>query len=79
MLGDLVYYSSVPLGFRSINIVHLEMVNILLAVKVFAQAWYTRNVLVKCDNMAVVTVLRSGRARDPSLGRVATIFGILVH
>ena len=53
------------------SIVQLEMVNILLAVRLFQPHWAGRKVLVKCDNEAVVTVLRSGKTRDPYLGACA--------
>ena len=33
--GNLVYHLSIPSGFKNMDIVHLEMVNILLAVRVF--------------------------------------------
>ena len=54
-----------------VSIVHLEMVNILLAVRLFQVQWSGRKVLVRCDNDAVVSVLRSGRTRDPYLGACA--------
>ena len=53
------------------SIVHLEMINILLSIRLFQAQWAGRKVLIKCDNEAVVTVLRSGRARDPFLGACA--------
>ena len=53
------------------SIVHLDMVNILLAVRVFANHWTGKRVLVKCDNQAVVSTLTCGRARDPFLGACA--------
>ena len=53
------------------SIVQLEMVNILLAVKLFQAQWAGRKILVKCDNEAVVSVLRSGRTKDPYLGACA--------
>ena len=62
-----VYHLSIPKGFQQLTIVHLEMINILLAVKLFGNAWSRKRVLIKCDNNAVVNVLRSGRARDPFL------------
>ena len=46
----------------------LEMVNILLAVRLFQAQWAGRRVLITCDNEAVVSVLRSGRTRDSYLG-----------
>ena len=53
------------------TIVHLEMINIMLAVKLFASQWKCLKLLVKCDNDAVVKVLKSGRARDPFLAACA--------
>ena len=69
--GNLVYHLSIPSGFRNMSIVHLEMVNILLAVRVSANHWTGKRVLAKCDNQAVVSTLTSGRARDPFLGACA--------
>ena len=53
------------------SIVQLEMVNILLAVRLFQAHWASRKVLIKCDNEAVVSVLRSGKTKDPYLGACA--------
>ena len=55
-------------GFRSWTIVPLEMVNIILAVRLFKHQWALTKVLIHCDNAAVVSVLRSGKTRDPYLG-----------
>ena len=66
-----VYHLPISEGYMSWSIVHLEMVNILLAVRLFQAQWAGKKVLIKCDNEAVVTVLRSGRARDPFLGTCA--------
>ena len=56
---------SIPFG--GMRIVHLETVNILLAVKVFRKFWNGKCVLMKCDNQAVVAVLQSGWPRNPFL------------
>ena len=66
-----VYHLPIPRGFMNWSIVHLEMVNILLAVRLFQRQWSGRRVLIRCDNEAVVTVLRSGKTRDPYLGACA--------
>ena len=68
---DFVYHLPIPLGFMNWSIVQLEMVNILLAVKLFHAHWASKKVLIKCDNEAVVSVLRSGRTKDPYLGACA--------
>ena len=57
--------------FKGLNIVHLEMLNILVAVKLFCAHWKGMSILNYCDNFAVVNVLRSGRARDPYLAACA--------
>ena len=63
-----VYHLPLVLGYMNWSIVQLEMVNILLAVRLFQPHWAGRKVLVKCDNQAVVTVHRSRKTRDPYLG-----------
>ena len=68
---NIVYHVPIPLGYEQLTIVHLEMVNILVALKLFGQKWKGNRVLIKCDNEAVVSVLRSGKARDPFLGACA--------
>ena len=69
--GNFIYHLPIPLGYRSWTIVHLEMVNILVAVRLFHQQWASKKVLIHCDNAAVVSVLKSGRTRDPYLGACA--------
>ena len=66
-----VYLLPIQRGFMNWSIVHLEMVNILLAVRLFQTQWSGRRVLITCHNEAVVTVLRSGKTRDPYLGACA--------
>ena len=76
---NFVYHLRIPQGFMNWSIVQLEMVNILLAVKLFQTQWAGRKILVKCDNEAVVSMLRSGRIKDPYLGPVLRIFGMFLH
>ena len=66
-----VYHLPICEGYINLSIVHLEMINVLLAVRLFQAQWAGRKVLIKCGNDAFVTVLRSGRARDPFLGACA--------
>ena len=68
---NMVYHIAIPLGFKGLTIVHLEMLNILVAVKLFCRHWKGMSILIYCDNFAVVNVLRSGRARDPYLAACA--------
>ena len=70
-LDNLVYHLPIVRGFANLDIVHLEMVNIVMALCLFARFWSGTRVLVKCDNDAVVKVLNAGKARDPFLGACA--------
>ena len=67
----MVYSLSFPKGFRNFNIVHLEILNIVVALKVWGSVWKDHILEVKCDNMAVVEVLNTGRARDLMLASSA--------
>ena len=66
-----VYTLPIPIGYKDYTIVHLEILNIVVALKLWGSEWTDKVIEVKCDNMAVVEVLRSGRARDPILATCA--------
>ena len=69
--GRFVYHLPIPRGFQNWTIVYLEMVNILMALRLFAKLWSTKKILIQCDNQAVVTVLKSGKTRDAFLAASA--------
>lgn len=46
---------------------HLEMLNIVIAVKLWSADWEHKVVRILCDNAAAVAVLQHGRSRDPFL------------
>lgn len=52
---------------RATNIAHLEMITLVASIKLFHQQLRGKRFLVLCDNMAVVTVLNTGAARDEVL------------
>ena len=64
---NFVYHLPIPLGYKQMRGVHLEVINIFVALKLFKNMWSSRKVLIKCDSQAVVTVLRSGHTKDPFL------------
>ena len=68
---NFVYHLSVPRGFRNLDIVNLEMVNIVLTLCLFALFWAGSCILIKGDNDVVVKVLNAEKARDPFLGACA--------
>ena len=71
VFSNLVYHVPIPLGFSNLNIVYLEMINIVVALKLFCNHWAKQSVKVFCDNIAVVQVLQSGSTRDPYLAAAA--------
>ena len=67
----IVYILHIPLGYINYTIVHLKILNIVLALKVWTENWRDKIIDLKCDNMAVVEVLRSGKAKDGILAMTA--------
>ena len=67
----MVYALPLPLGFKNYTIVHLEILNLVVALKLWGPYWKDKTVDIKCDNMAVVEVLKLGRARDSVLAMCA--------
>ena len=68
---NMVYTISLPLGFKNYSIVHLEMLNIVVALKVWGPMWRDARIQIHCDNLAVVQVLTSGGSRDSILSTCA--------
>ena len=68
---NFVYQLPVPKNYKNMGIVHMEMVNIVVALKAFGPMWTGKRILVKCDNEAVVHVLSAGRTKDPYLAACA--------
>ena len=67
----MVYSLPIPRDYKNYSIVHLEALNIVVASKVWAEAWANKQIHVFCDNMAVVEVLNTGKARDSVLAMCA--------
>ena len=64
-----VYSTPVPAipGF-DLKIVHLEMLNIIVALMLWGPLWQHSQVKIFCDNEAVIQVVASSRTKDPFLG-----------
>ena len=54
----MVYALPTPLGFCNYTIVHFEMLNIMVALKVWGQHSSNKCIEIKCDNLPVVSVLQ---------------------
>ena len=61
------YSLPLPKGFMGYSIVHLEILNIVVACKVWASHWANKRIKIWCDNQAVVEVLTTGRCKDNTL------------
>ena len=66
-----VYAIEIPLNFENMGIVHLEMINILVAIRTWATLWQGKHIRIHCDNQAVVSVLTTGKTRDSLLAAIA--------
>ena len=69
--GSEVYALEIPWCSLDLQIVHLEMLNILSALRVRQNSWANRKVAIACDNLAVVQVLNLGKTRDLTLAFIA--------
>ena len=60
-----VHALQLPESWHNCNIAHLDMINILVALKVWQ--WAGPIILINCDNQAVVSFLNNARSRDHML------------
>ena len=66
-----VYAIPIVKNLKQFGIVHLEMLNIMVAIRVWAHQWSGKTIVIACDNQAVVSILNSGRTRDMTLAAIA--------
>ena len=74
---NIVYTIPLPLRFENYSIVHLERLNIVVALKIWGTMWRDARIQIHCDNLAVVQVLNSGGSRDLILSTCAHIIWLL--
>ena len=68
---NMLCHLAIPKNFRNYLIAHSELLNILVAFKIWAVYWTDKKVHIKCYNIAAVEVLKMGRARDPVMATIA--------
>ena len=71
VFGQFVYALSIPKNYMNYNIAQLEILNIVVALKVWGQNWENKRIQIFCDNRAVVDTLNSGRAKEDTLATCA--------
>ena len=59
-----VYALGIPRGYNNYNIAHLEILNVVVALKIWGHVWANKSIQIMCDNMAVVEVLTCGSTKD---------------
>ena len=62
-----VYAIPLNRGYSGFYIMHLEMLNILVALRTWKKRWGGKHILIHCDNNAVVSVINTGKTRDSIL------------
>ena len=50
-----------------LTIVHLEMLNVIIALRLWGGHWRNMRIMIFCDNYSVVQVIMSGKTKDPFL------------
>ena len=76
--NHMVYALPFPLGYNNYNIDHLEMIDVMVALKICGQNWSNRYINISCVSLPVVKVLSTGRAPDNVLAACARTFGYLL-
>ena len=69
--NSMIYALPIEKGYMDYTIVHLEILNILVACKIWASHWENQKIQIFCDNLAVVDVLSKGKAKDTMLATCA--------
>ena len=65
-----VYQLDLPENWKNKNIATLEMLNVLVAIRLWSKNWENKTLKIFCDNAAVVSVLNTGKTRDPILAAI---------
>ena len=66
-----VYALPLSGSWKNQNIAYAELINILVALKVWHKEWAGLRVLIKCDNQSVVSVLTTGKTRNSVMAKYA--------
>ena len=65
-----VYVVPIPEYCHNFSVVHLEMLNILVTIRVWCQYWSNRLTIIKCEYQAVVSVLNSDKTQGMNLAAI---------
>ena len=68
-----IYAAALPSGLKNNvewSISHFEMINIIVALRLWGSDWSHQKAILKTDNMAVVNICNSGYTRDQALASI---------
>ena len=66
--GDRVYATPIHnCPDLKLTIIHFEMLNIVIALRIWGHLWQHGSISIRCDNLGVVQVIKSGKTRDQFL------------
>ena len=67
--GTDIYFTSFPQYVidQNLNISELEMLNAVISIKLWSKQLANQTIVLQCDNAAAVSVIQTGRGRDPFL------------
>ena len=67
----MVYTLKNSLNFMKYSRVHLEIVNVMLALNIWGKISLDTHIHIHCDNLAVIQDLNSGKTKDMTLATCA--------
>ena len=70
-LDNQIYTLPLAPDHQYLDIAYLEMVNILVAIRLWGRLWQHKKIIIKCDNQAVVSILKLGKTKDSTLACIA--------
>ena len=76
VFGPLVYALPLGIQFQHLHMKQLEILNIVVALKIWCQLWENKKVQICCDNQAVVEVLKTDKTKYHSWPLVTEMFGL---
>ena len=71
MFHEKVYHCKTPTFLVEEHITAQEMFNIFIVIQRFGNLLKNKTVTIFCDNLAVVTILRTGKTRDMLLAKIS--------
>ena len=69
--GNEIYSIPLHLGYENMTIVHLEMLNIIVAIRTWSFSWAGTTIRIHCDNQATVSVFTTDKTKDCILAAIA--------